>query len=123
MGCLVVTSMLMAANLALATVRPGGSGVTGTVTVSPGCPGPVRPGKDCVAPLADAPVQLLNREGKSVAQTRTAADGSFRLQAPAGRYKLHMPIESLYPRCEPVPVQIRSGRWTEVKLGCDSGMR
>jgi hypothetical protein len=121
--CLAFAGVLMASEWSLATAHRTGSGVHGTVTVSPSCPGPARLDKDCVAPYAKAPVQLSNRAGKMVRHTTTAADGTFSLQAPAGHYQLHLQIEGLYPRCETVPVQIRSGRWTEVKLGCDSGMR
>ena len=99
------------------------SGVVGTVSVSPACPGPERPGRACTAPYADARVQLLARDGTITAAATTGVDGTFRLAARPGRYELHIDAAGLYPRCEPASVTVRQGKFSRAVLRCDSGMR
>jgi hypothetical protein len=60
--------------------------VTGTVTASPGCPGPQRIDSPCPSrPVVGAPVELATN-GSVVASTTTDATGHFRLNVPAGVY-------------------------------------
>lgn len=99
------------------------SGVAGKVTVSPTCPGPARPDISCVAPFAGAAVQLRDLNAKVVGGTTASAEGLFQIQAGPGEYELHIVVEGMYPRCEPVPVIIGKLRTTEVNIECDSGMR
>lgn len=100
------------------------SGVTGTVSQTPGCPGPQRIDQGlCVAPVGAVRVQLRKASGQVAASVTSAADGSFTLHAPAGRYHLHVDIDGAYPRCEDAAVTIRKGRLSQAELRCDSGMR
>ena len=62
--------------------------VTGTVTASPGCPGPQRAESPCPdKPVAGAPVELT-ASGTVVARTTTDAAGRFRVTVPAGTYEI-----------------------------------
>lgn len=107
-----------------ATPAPPGSGVTGTVSQTPACPGPQRIDQGpCVAPVGAVRVQLRKASGQVMASATSAADGSFTLHAPAGRYLLHADIDGAYPRCEDAVVTIRKGRLSQAELRCDSGMR
>lgn len=99
------------------------SGVAGTVSVSPACPGPERPGRACTAPYADARVQLRTLDGTIAAAATTGPDGTFRLSARPGRYELRIDVVGLYPRCEPASVTVRQGKFSRAVLRCDSGMR
>ena len=99
------------------------SGVAGTVTLSPACPGPERPGRACTSPYADAGVQLLAREGAIVASATTGPNGAFRIALQPGRYELRVDVSGLYPRCEPAPVTVRKGKFSRAVIRCDSGMR
>ena len=99
------------------------SGVAGTVSVSPACPGPERPGRACTARYADARVQLRTLDGTIAAAATTGAGGTFRLSARPGRYELRIDVVGLYPRCEPASVTVRQGKFSRAVLRCDSGMR
>ena len=69
---------------------PGGSGivVTGTVTASPGCPGPQRVDSPCPnRPVAGAPVEFA-ANGAIVATTNTDDTGRFRIAVPPGVYEI-----------------------------------
>jgi hypothetical protein len=61
--------------------------VTGTVYISPACPGPVRIDSPCPDhPLAAATVEAM--QGTTVvATTRTGAGGHYRITLPAGSYQ------------------------------------
>jgi len=62
--------------------------VTGTVTSSPGCPGPQRAESPCPdKPVAGAPVELA-ANGTVIASTTTDAAGRFRVTVPAGTYEI-----------------------------------
>lgn len=76
-----------------------------------------------MASVGAAKVQLLGNKGAVAASVVSAADGSFTLYAPPGRYRLRAEVESLYPRCEEAAVTIRKGRLARAELRCDSGMR
>jgi hypothetical protein len=114
---------LLSAASVLAAAQPR-SGVTGTLSQAPACPGPQRVDQEaCVAPVGGAKVQLLRSEGEVAASAVSAADGSFTLYASPGRYRLRAEVEGLYPRCEDIAVTIRKGRMARAELRCDSGMR
>lgn len=118
LGCCVLSAV---SGLAAAQPR---SGVIGTLSQEPACPGPQRVDQEaCVAPVDGAKVQLLRNDGAVAASAVSAADGSFTLYAPAGRYRLHAKIDGLYPRCDDLAVNIRKGRMARAELRCDSGMR
>jgi len=117
-GCCVLSACS-----ALAAAQPR-SGVSGALSQAPACPGPQRIDQDaCVAPLAAARVQLRKAGGEVAASAVSAADGSFTLYAPPGRYRLRAEADGLYPRCEDAAVTIRKGRMARAELRCDSGMR
>lgn len=117
-GCCALSA---ASGLAAAQAR---SGVTGTLSQAPACPGPQRIGQAaCVVPVGAARVQLRKAGGEVAASAVSAADGSFTLYAPPGRYRLHIAADGLYPRCEDGAVTIRKGRMARAGLRCDSGMR
>lgn len=117
-----VCGVLSAAS-GLAAAQPR-SGVTGTLSLAPACPGPQRIDQDaCVAPVGAAQVHLRKASGEVAASAVSAADGSFTLHAPPGRYRLHAESGGLYPRCEDAAVIIRKGRMARAELRCDSGMR
>ena len=99
------------------------TGVTGTVVLSPVCPGPLRPDRVCEAPHAGARIQLVDKRGAVTAEAVTDAEGAFRLGAAPGSYELRVVVEGRYPRCEAVAVKIRGGRYTTVSIQCDTGMR
>jgi hypothetical protein len=100
------------------------SGVTGTVSQTPGCPGPQHIDQGpCVAPVAAVQVQLRSASGKVIGSAPSDPDGRFVIHAPAGKYRLHAKVEGAFPRCEDAKVTVRTGRLTHADVRCDSGMR
>lgn len=99
------------------------SGVAGEITISPTCPGPVRPERTCIGPFAGAKVELLNAAGQPVGSAISSAEGRFKIKAVAGNYDLKVQVEGMYPRCATMPVRIRTRHLEQAAIECDSGMR
>ena len=99
------------------------SGVAGTVTVSPSCPGPQRLDEECASALGGVQVRLADRNGRMVGVAQTSAKGEFEIAAPPGTYQLEVAIEGRLPRCPPTSVEITGGKKSAVRISCDSGMR
>jgi len=125
----VIRSVIVVAPLCALTTStcpmatPIASGVAGTISLSPACPGPERPGVACKAPYAGAHLQLAARDGAIIATAESDARGSFRLPARPGRYQLRVDVTGLYPRCEPIAAAVQQQKFTRVSIRCDSGMR
>lgn len=103
--------------------KPHPSGVSGIVSLKPGCPGPQKKDDDCHKPLPDKPVQLIDAAGKVITSAMTDVNGKFTLHAKPGKYSLKVAIDALYPRCPTVEVRVRKRGLTEADVQCDSGMR
>lgn len=105
-----------------ATPQPA-SGVAGSVTLSPGCPGPQLAGRNCDQVLPNRVIELLDAHGTAIANATTGTDGAFSMQATPGRYTLQVVKQGPYPRCPPLPVTIVAGAMAPATVACDSGMR
>ena len=99
------------------------SGVSGKVTLSPGCPGPQQQGRSCDKPLANRTIELVDQTGAVIATGTTAEDGSFVLHAASGAFKQRFVKQGLFPRCDRTPVSIQTGQLVHSDIACDSGMR
>jgi len=97
-----------------------GLAVTGTVTASPGCPGPQRAESPCPdKPVPGAPVELA-ANGTVVARTTTDADGRFRVTVPAGTYEITA-RNVRYPSRVTESITVTSP--VDLALVVDSGLR
>lgn len=99
------------------------SGVSGMVSISPGCPGPERKDKPCSKALVSKEIQLRDSEGKIVGKAITGDNGQFQIHAPAGTYSTHIIVDAFYPKCRDTVVSIEEGAMADLDLICDSGMR
>jgi hypothetical protein len=78
-------------------------------------------------PCPDRPVEttlrLLRQDGSVAASTQSAADGSFRLAAAPGDYRLVAEWPSTAGGCAPVDVTVERGRVSHADVSCDTGIR
>ena len=123
---LTTALVLLAAGCASSTGSPssGPSSLTaklsGTLTASPGCPGPQRIDQPCPdKPVAGGTVELT-AGSVTVATTTTDANGRFELQAAPGRYTVTA-HNSGYRSQVSQDVELTGP--TEITLVVDSGMR
>ena len=120
LSCALILSM-QGAVFAESKAMP--SGVTGSVGLSPGCPGPEIKDQPCTKPLAGKEVQLLNSAGKVVGKATTGDDGKFTINAKHGKYALKIIVDAMYPKCPMTEVTIKRHSITKTNISCDSGMR
>ncbi|SRR6266508_1385394 len=108
------------------------SGVRGTVTVGPLCPGPPRP--TCPdAPLPGAPLEIV-RDGRVVARATSDTKGAFTVYLSPGRYVIrpvsfnpptgpHATIGSRTLDGVSRTVVVESHTLSTVSIGYDTGIR
>ena len=105
---------------------PGGV-VTGTAVSGPSCPVVTEPPDPACEdrPLAGAEILILNRADEVVASTRTAGDGSFSVEVPAGEYRLvPQPVEGLMGTAQPIEIVVAAGLEVgPLELSYDTGIR
>ncbi len=62
------------------------SNLSGEVTLSPTCPGPISPGRDCVQPFEGAWIQVLDTAMNIAASEVTDGNGMFAVHVTPGKY-------------------------------------
>jgi len=104
--------------------KPGNTGITGVIMVSPTRPGPLRKGSESAnaAPLPNATFRIRSDQGIATTFT-TDSQGRFRVSLKPGHYSVSL-AENRFPKpCGPFEIDIEQGKMTEVEWRCDSGMR
>ena len=101
----------------------GTSGIEGRVTIGPQCPV-----EQMGSPCPDAPYAALitiTRNGDTVDETRSDADGTFRIPLDPGTYSVVAgPIDgSSMPFGRQIRVVVRPAAFTHADLSVDSGIR
>jgi hypothetical protein len=111
-----VFAFLVAAALALP------SGLHGTVIINPARPVCIAD-EPCWAPDR-GDVLVFSRDGKRVAQTRTDANGRYRVRLPAGTYTATAPRHQGIGRgLQPSRVVVPRGRYARANFTLDIGIR
>lgn len=98
------------------------SGVQGEVRIGPVAP-VERPGVSNDAPYAATLRIARASDGKIVAETKSAADGSFRVALAPGRYVLQPVDGTPLPIAQPQEFTVAPGQFTTVRVDYDSGIR
>jgi len=99
-----------------------GTGIQGTITVSPSHPGPARADEANGAPLKQLSFAIQNEAGV-IKEFATDSDGRFQVPLKPGRYKISAKGVNRIRRCGPFEIEVAAGTMTTVQWQCDSGMR
>lgn len=100
------------------------SGIEGSVTEGPMCPGPVPiDNNTCPNQPYQATITILNADNKKVAQIQADANGYFKLPLVAGTYILHPEPGKPLPIAADQTVVVIDGQYTQVTIVYDTGMR
>jgi hypothetical protein len=133
-GRSVAVVAVVLAGLCLVGCDPGGgasqsptapSGIRGTVFLGPTCPGPVDPSatdEPCVTPYT-AQLAILDADGKVVTRVTSGADGTFQVDLPPGDYTVAPQNGDPVPSAPSQPVSVEPGKYTEIQVNYDSGIR
>jgi hypothetical protein len=101
------------------------SGIDGRVTIGPACPVMVE-GEPCPDRPFQAELTLRYLESGDVAAVVASdAEGRFRVELPPGLYIVDpgQPLLVTDPKAEPDTVEVEAGRFSQVVVKFDSGVR
>jgi len=101
---------------------PPGTGIEGSVSISPIRGGPSKVGVPNSAPLGNTQFVVENAAG-IVVTFQTDEEGRFRVPLSPGRYTVRSAAVKKIGRCGPFEVEVEAGGFKQVQFACDSGMR
>jgi hypothetical protein len=100
-----------------------GTGLEGTISMSPAHPGPEREGIPSSRPLANTDF-VVKKGDDPVTSFKTDDQGRFRISLPPGHYSVSRkgPAAKI-GNYGPFEVEVVAGQTTKVQWNCDTGMR
>lgn len=116
--CLVF--ILLAACSAQST--PTDSGVEGQVFIGPMCP-VVQEGQECPDQPYQATLTVLSLTGREIVQVQTDEQGRFKIPLAPGEYILHPESPNMIPFASEQTVVVAAGKFTQMIVNYDSGIR
>ena len=116
----VAGALFLALTAGASAAGRAGSGLFGSVTMSPVTPVCVA-GRSCSAPVPNLPLAFA-RSGVDVARVTTAADGTYRIRLAPGTYTVRR-LKRIGMSMTPVTVQVPGGRWKHQSFSIDTGIR
>ena len=100
------------------------SGIEGQVLQGPMCGGPVRAGtNDCPDQPYQATLIVLDSNGNQVIQLQSDQNGYFTITLEPGTYILHPVSGKPLPRAVDQTVVVIDGKFTQITITYDTGMR
>jgi hypothetical protein len=83
----------------------------------------VQQGQDCPDQPYQATLTVLNRDGIQVTQFQTDAQGRFSIPLVPGEYILHPESPNGIPSASDQSFMVETGRFTQLTVNYDSGIR
>jgi len=110
--------------LAACSVKPQAidSGVQGQVFIGPICP-VVQVGQECPDQLYQAVLTVNNLKGERIVQIQTDEEGRFKIPLEPGEYILHPESPNALPFAQEQEFMVEDGKFTQLKVIYDSGIR
>ncbi len=100
------------------------SGIEGTVTEGPMCPGPVQVGANtCPNKPYPTTITILSSNNTEIAHLQTDTAGNFKIALEPGTYILHPAPGNPLPRAGDQTVEVTAEQYTQVNIIYDTGMR
>lgn len=98
------------------------SGVEGQVLIGPVCP-VVQIGQECPDQPYQATLTVNSPTGERIVQVQTKEDGTFKIPLAPGEYILHPESPNVMPSAQEQPFTVEAGKFTQVTVNYDSGIR
>lgn len=114
--------ILFLATCSAQPATPTDSGIEGQVFIGPVCP-VVQVGQECPDAPYQAVLSVNSPEGVRIAQVQTDREGRFRIPLGPGKYILHPESENVYPFAGELTFTVEEGKFTQVIVNYDSGIR
>lgn len=104
------------------TPTPTNSGIEGQVFSGPMCP-VVQVGQECPDQPYQAVLTVNSPEGERIVQVQTDEEGRFKIPLLPGEYILHPQSADALPFASEQTVFVEEGKYTQVIVNYDSGVR
>jgi len=98
------------------------SGVEGQVLIGPVCP-VEQPGDTCPDRPYQATLTVNNPQGEKVVQIETDEEGKFKITLEPGSYVLVPESTDMIPFASEQPFTVAEGKYTQLTVAFDSGIR
>ena len=110
--------------LATCSAQPAvaANGVEGQVFIGPVCP-VVQEGQECPDQPYQATLVVNNLNGREIAKVQTDIQGRFKIQLEPGEYILHPESPNVMPFASDQTFTVVNGRFTQIIVTYDSGIR
>ncbi len=110
--------------LATCSIKPTSvtSGVEGKVLIGPNCP-VVQQGQECPDKPYQATITINDSDNRMVAQVHTDAEGRFKIPLEPGEYILHPESPNVMPFAKEQTFTVETGKFTQLTVTYDSGIR
>ena len=119
---LFLLSLLILSACSSIAPTPTDSGAEGYVFIGPMCP-VVQVGQECPDRPYQADLTVTTPGGKRVVQIHTDENGYFKTPLAPGEYILHPESPNVMPYAGEQPFTVESGKFTEITVNYDSGIR
>ena len=101
---------------------PTDSGIEGQVFIGPMCP-VVQEGQECPDQPYQALLTVLSPDGSEIVQVQTDEEGRFKIPLAPGEYILRPESPDVLPFASEQPFVVEPGRFTQLTVNYDSGIR
>ena len=119
---ILLLSMLVLSACSSVQPTPTDSGVEGQVFIGPMCP-VVQEGQECPDQSYQATLTVNSLTGERIVQFQTEKNGTFRIPLAPGEYVLHPESPNVMPFAQEQPFTVEAGKFTQVIVNYDSGIR
>jgi len=119
---LIGVMILVLATCSIYNPTPRGSGIEGQVVVGPTCP-VVEQGQECPDQAYQATLTVNSPNGVQIVQFQTDEQGHFRIPLAPGEYILHPESPNGIPFAGDQSFIVETGRYTQITVNYDSGIR
>jgi len=119
---ILLLSMLVLSACSSVRPTPTDSGVEGQVFIGPMCP-VVQEGQECPDQPYQATLTVNSLTGERIVQFQTEKNGTFRIPLAPGEYVLHPESPNVMPFAQEQPFTVEAGKFTQVIVNYDSGIR
>jgi hypothetical protein len=114
--------ILVLATCSIYSPTPRGSGIQGQVLLGPICP-VIQPGQQCPDQPYRATLTVTDRHGLQITQFQTDEQGHFQVALVPGEYILHPESPNGIPFAGDQSFIVETGRYTQITVHYDSGIR
>ena len=119
---LIGVLILVLATCSIYSPTPRGSGLEGQVLLGPMCP-VVQAGQECPDQPYQATLTVRSLDGLQIAQFQTDVQGRFRVSLVPGQYIFHPESPNGIPFAGDQSFTVETGRYTQITVHYDSGIR